>query len=261
MRRWRKAMIALTVLAILGISVGYPASQLVRQWSQDHPVVVVEERDEGGHDHNDGDSDDHETSDGHEQEDGHGPSDHEHDGAPEHEADQEHGDEADEHEHDLMPESGDSNEQDGGHEHEGEEGEAEHLKPAFETYGLVRSEPGYKEFNLKLSQFSFTPDTIRVQKGDRVRLNLDSVDVEHGIALDGYDGTIPVPVEKVVTVEFVAKEGGALRFRCAVTCGAFHPFMVGRIVVEPETTFPWAMFLIGTAPLALFGGWVLWRRG
>lgn len=186
MQRWRKVLSGLKVVAILGISfgflgisLGYPASQLVQSWSDDRTIVLIEP--------------DFETY-------------------------------------------------------------------GFETYGLVQSEPGYKEFNVKLSQFSFEPDTLRVHRGDRVRLNLDSVDVAHGLAIDGYDGMISVPVEKVVTVEFVATQNGAMRFRCAVTCGAFHPFMVGRIVVEPETTFPWAMLLVGAAPLALLGGHILWRK-
>lgn len=227
MQPWRKVLIVLGVVAILGISLGYPASQLVQSWSDDRTVVLIEEREEGDHRHG-------ENGEEHE-ENGQGDEDEPHNGELDHK-----------HEHD--------------HEHEGDEGEAEHLKPAFETYGLVQSEPGYKEFNVKLSQFSFEPDTLRVHKGDRVRLNLDSVDVAHGLAIDGYDDMISVPVEKVVTVEFVATQNGAMRFRCAVTCGAFHPFMVGRIVVEPETTFPWAMLLVGAAPLALLGGHILWRK-
>jgi heme/copper-type cytochrome/quinol oxidase subunit 2 len=204
MQRWWKVLFVPGVVAILGISLGYPASQLVQSWSNDRTLVLIKEPEEGYHEQDD-----------------------------EHEKD---------------------------HEHEGDESEAEHIKPAFETYGLVQSEPGYKEFDVKLSQFSFKPDTLRVHRGDRVRLNLDSVDVVHGLAIDGYDSMISVPVEKVVTVEFVATQSGAMRFRCAVTCGAFHPFMVGRIVVEPETTFPWAMLLVGTAPLALLGGYILWRK-
>ncbi len=225
MKNWRKALVALTVVAILGISLGYPVSQLVRQWTADHTVVMIEERDEDGHDN--GDGDDHE--------------------------DEPHGEEPNH-------ENGDEHEDEKDHEHEGDEGEEEHLRPAFDMYGLVRSEPGYKEFNVKLSQFSFEPNTIRVHKGDRVRLNLDSVDVEHGLAIDGYDGDVSVPTEKIVTVEFVAEQNGAMRFRCSMTCGAFHPFMVGRIVVEPETTFPWAMFLVGVTPLMLLGGYALWKK-
>lgn len=208
MQRWRKVLSVLKVVAILGISLGYPASQLVQSWSDDRTLVLIEEREEGDHHH---------------------------------------GENGEEHE-------------ENGHGDEDDEGEAEHMKPAFETYGLVQSEPGYKEFNVKLSRFSFEPDTLRVHRGDRVRLNLDSVDVAHGLAIDGYDGMISVPVEKVVTVEFVATQSGAMRFRCAVTCGEFHPFMVGRIVVEPETTFPWAMLLVGAAPLALLGGHILWKK-
>ncbi len=137
-------------------------------------------------------------------------------------------------------------ESEGAHGHEAEAANAEetdghgghnHATTSFASYGLVKSEKGLKVFNLKLDRFSFTPEVIRVNKGDRVRLNLDSIDVEHGFFIDGFAIEVKVPEKGFKTVEFTADEFGAFRFRCTSTCGQFHPFMIGKIVVGPNYPF------------------------
>ncbi len=128
--------------------------------------------------------------------------------------------------------------------HEGEtaqEGDAHdvhgHGKNNFTEYGLVKFEPGYKEFNIKLDRFKYSPEVIRVNKGDRVKLNLDSVDVEHGFYLDGYGINVIIPEKGFKSIEFVADKSGAFRFRCSSTCGPFHPFMIGKLSVGPNYFF------------------------
>lgn len=132
-----------------------------------------------------------------------------------------------------------------------------HGKEGFEKYGLVRASRGYKEYNVKLSQFQFQPAVFRVERGDRVRFNLDSVDVTHGFYVDGYGVSVAVPEKEQKTVEFVADRPGAFRIRCAVTCGPFHPFMIGKLVVSPNRQF-WfgaAAALLVPAALLTFFAW------
>ena len=117
-----------------------------------------------------------------------------------------------------------------------------HSKESFKEYGLVKSEPGYKEFNIKLSRFKFSPQTIKVDKGDLVKLNLDSTDVEHGFFIDAYGVSFTVPEKGFTTVEFVAGKQGAFRIRCSSTCGSFHPFMIGKLVVGTNYVF-WASIM------------------
>lgn len=126
----------------------------------------------------------------------------------------------------------------------------EHGEAAFERYGLVRTEERYKEYNVRLQQYSYTPEVIRAERGDLVKLNLDSIDVQHGFYIDGYGVAAIVPEEGTKTVEFVAKKAGAFRIRCSSTCGAFHPFMIGKLVVEPNYRFWWALTAVIVAPLA-----------
>ncbi len=126
-----------------------------------------------------------------------------------------------------------------------------HGKENFKKYGLVRAEKGFKEYNLKLSQYRFTPDTLRVDVGDRVRLNLDSVDATHGFYIDGYGLKIMIPEKVNKTVEFVADSPGAFRIRCASTCGPFHPFMIGRLVVGQSNLFWWGLAATVLLPAAM----------
>jgi heme/copper-type cytochrome/quinol oxidase subunit 2 len=53
---------------------------------------------------------------------------------------------------------------------------------------------------------------------------------------------------------FVADRPGAFRFRCSVTCGPLHPFMIGRLIVGANV---WWWRMIGLAALAVVAG--AWR--
>jgi heme/copper-type cytochrome/quinol oxidase subunit 2 len=96
-----------------------------------------------------------------------------------------------------------------------------------------------KEFHIKLTRYKFTPSVIRVHQGDKVRLMLEGMDLEHGFYIDDYDLDVKVRHAELKTLEFVADKAGAYRIRCSVTCGPLHPFMTGKLVVEPNNRF-WA---------------------
>jgi cytochrome c oxidase subunit 2 len=155
--------------------------------------------------------------------------------------------EADEHghtegeEHEVVESDGHGHTEGEEHEQAGGEGHEAHAhsKESFKEYGLVKAEPGYKEFNIKLDRFKFSPQTIKVDKGDLVKLNLDSTDVEHGFFIDAYGVDFTVPEKGFTTIEFVAEKQGAFRIRCSSTCGAFHPFMIAKLVVGSNYVF-WA---------------------
>lgn len=144
-----------------------------------------------------------------------------------------------------------------GGEGEGHAGHG-HGERAFDRYGLVAEAPGYKELNVRLERFKYEPGVLRVNRGDRVRLNLDSVDVEHGFYLDGYGLDVRVPERGTQSVEFVASKAGAYRFRCSTTCGPFHPFMIGKLVVGPNTRFWAALAATLVAPFATLA--LSWAR-
>jgi len=122
------------------------------------------------------------------------------------------------------------------------------------------------------SQFAFEPHRIVVNQGDQVRLRLASADVVHGLYLEGqnldtvaFPGRLDFNVRETVgsaksfptnEVAFIADRWGKFRYRCSVTCGPLHPFMLGEMVVRPNYPF-WGGFgtLVGGLVAALMLMW------
>ncbi len=94
--------------------------------------------------------------------------------------------------------------------------------------------PQTRTINVDARQFAFEPATLDVQHGDTVTLHLESLDALHGLSIDGYDVNIQAEPGKSANVTFVADKAGTFKFRCSVTCGALHPFMIGKLTVEPD---------------------------
>ena len=90
----------------------------------------------------------------------------------------------------------------------------------------------FKEFKMTAKQFQFDPATIEVNKGDRVRLIVTSVDVPHGIGIPEYDINERLDPGKPVTIEFTADKQGTFTAYCSVFCGSGHSNMKGKIIVK-----------------------------
>ena len=95
-----------------------------------------------------------------------------------------------------------------------------------------------KEFHLEARQFAYDPPIIRVNKGDRVTIKAQSRDVIHGLYVDGYDIDRTLRPGEPVEFTFIANKEGKFGFRCSLTCGVLHPFMIGKLVVAPNYLFP-----------------------
>ncbi|MDP2950731.1 MAG: cupredoxin domain-containing protein [Chloroflexota bacterium] len=121
---------------------------------------------------------------------------------------------------------------------------------------LPTGAPQTREFTVSAKQFSYSPERISVNKGDRVILRLQPKDVSHGLYVDGYGVETHAAPKKEGVVEFVADNPGTYRFRCSTTCGVMHPFMVGEVAVEPNTPFRGAAAAILVVALGVVGyGW------
>lgn len=103
--------------------------------------------------------------------------------------------------------------------------------------------PVTHQVTMTADQFAFDPPVMHVARGDRVLLTLQATDVVHGFYLDGY--RIETRVEPGISqqVEFVADRAGKYRYRCSVSCGTLHPFMIGELVVTPNLPFARAVGL------------------
>lgn len=122
---------------------------------------------------------------------------------------------------------------------------------------LPVSAAGEKVVRVEASQFAYTPGEIKVNTGDWVTLELVSTDVVHGLYLDGYDISVTTDPGRTERLVFKADRPGSFRFRCNVTCGAMHPFMIGRLTVGRNDGF---LRAVGLALLAVGSVAVLPRK-
>lgn len=75
--------------------------------------------------------------------------------------------------------------------------------------------------------------TITVHKGQRVIIELRTLDITHGFAIDEYDIRVYIPPGETVTVSFIADKVGTFTYYCEVFCGVGHPHMHGIFQVVP----------------------------
>lgn len=102
---------------------------------------------------------------------------------------------------------------------------------------LAEAAPVEHYIDLDARMFAFNPNRVRVNRGDTVTISLRSDDVVHGVYVDGYDINIVAEPGKPAHASFVAGKAGKFRYRCSVTCGVLHPFMIGELVVGPNLPF------------------------
>ena len=91
--------------------------------------------------------------------------------------------------------------------------------------------PVERDIRIEASQFAFTPAEINVNQGDRINIDLVSTDVVHGMYIDGYGIGVVADPGKTAHLSFFANQSGSFRLRCNITCGAMHPFMIGKLHV------------------------------
>lgn len=83
----------------------------------------------------------------------------------------------------------------------------------------------------------FTPDIIRVKKGDMVHLHMTNLeqaqDATHGFAISAYNINLSLEPGKHENVDFKADRAGVFPFYCTEFCSALHLEMAGYLIVEP----------------------------
>ncbi|MFW9930960.1 MAG: cupredoxin domain-containing protein [Candidatus Thorarchaeota archaeon] len=126
------------------------------------------------------------------------------------------------------------------------------------TIGIISAyayvnRPQQKTFDMTAQRFKFTPGTLVVNQGDNVTIHIKSLDGFHGIYIDGYNIERYLPLEQPVTINFIANKAGKFTFRCAVTCGNFHPYMIGELVVQPNNLFYLSIAVAGLLAIGMIG--------
>ena len=83
-------------------------------------------------------------------------------------------------------------------------------------------------------RFRFSPDQVRIRRGQTVEFQLESDDTDHGFRIVGTDieRLIPKRGRGTLTVMFKPDKAGRYGFECSKVCGAGHDFMHGVLIVE-----------------------------
>ncbi len=109
--------------------------------------------------------------------------------------------------------------------------------------------PRTHDITVDARAFAYTPATIDVRRGDTINLTLQSVDAAHGLSVDGYDVNLQAEPGQSGHATFVADKDGTFKFRCSITCGPLHPFMIGELRVDPQFPLVRALLALGAAAL------------
>lgn len=83
-----------------------------------------------------------------------------------------------------------------------------------------------------MNESKYSPATIQVQPGSRVRLTLLAVDRTYSFAIQGYAVHALCPQGQAVVLDFVADRPGTFFYFCNMDIGDTRSKMVGRLVVK-----------------------------
>lgn len=80
-------------------------------------------------------------------------------------------------------------------------------------------------FSVDAKRWQFTPDVIRIKRGQKVKIIINNTDTIHGINLPDFNAT------GNDSIEFTADKTGEFIFKCNTYCGDGHGAMQGKIIV------------------------------
>jgi cytochrome c oxidase subunit 2 len=91
---------------------------------------------------------------------------------------------------------------------------------------------GPDEITMTAKKYEFTPNIIRVKKGDHVRLVITALDRVHGFKIEALKIDQRLPKGEAVAVDFIADRSGTFPFQCSQVCGLEHKKMKGELIIE-----------------------------
>lgn len=127
------------------------------------------------------------------------------------------------HHHNEMQNS-DTQEDIGAQDHHEKEGSSN-----IEPSGVLKD--GQRVVKVKARQFEFDPSKIVVKKGEKVRLEVTSEDVTHGVNIEAFDIDRQLEPGKTEVITFTADKAGQFHFHCSVYCGKGHSDMHGELII------------------------------
>ena|SRR3989338_961364 len=97
---------------------------------------------------------------------------------------------------------------------------------------------GVREIEVRALQYRWEPESIVVKKGEKIKLTIESDDVQHGFEIEGvqipgWNVDDPIKKGEKVVLEYTADESGTWDLVCTVYCGPGHVGM-RRIYIVKE---------------------------
>ena len=94
------------------------------------------------------------------------------------------------------------------------------------------AQPTEKVIRISAKRFVYTPNEIRLKKGEPVIIELTSEDIVMGFKVPDLNARADIIPGKTVRVRLVPVKAGLLDFLCDIFCGSGHEEMNGAFVVE-----------------------------
>jgi cytochrome c oxidase subunit II len=92
-----------------------------------------------------------------------------------------------------------------------------------------------RTIDVTVSRDAFSPERIEVRVGERIRLNVVSIDGTHGFQLKALGLNAAIPASgRTVTVELTPREVGTFAINCSEFCGRGHRSMQASLIVTPR---------------------------
>jgi len=102
----------------------------------------------------------------------------------------------------------------------------------FANPGLREIAPGEYEAYLVSRQFAFEPLEITVPAGSTITFFVTSVDVQHGMKIQGTNFNVQVIPGHISSLTTTFHEPGRYPYICTEFCGLGHAGMFGHVIVE-----------------------------
>jgi cytochrome c oxidase subunit 2 len=103
----------------------------------------------------------------------------------------------------------------------------------FDQPGVYEIAPGKYEVIMVAKIWSFAPSEITIPKGAEVTFKIVSVDVTHGMYLDGTNMNVMILPGQITESTVTFNTAGEYMFLCHEYCGAGHQTMAGKVIVAP----------------------------
>ena len=96
----------------------------------------------------------------------------------------------------------------------------------------VLAQPSERVIKVVAKKFDYTPNIIKLKKGEAVMLELTTLDVVMGFNAPDFGVRADIIPGKVAQVRLQPQKTGQFTFFCDIFCGSGHEEMNGTIMVE-----------------------------